>query len=74
MNNISESDGKNDYRYYQIDYPTAVLSTVLTISSHPDNNWVTWIVSIDKSKFLTGIGLDWRGVDYIDLNIVSAGF
>ena len=70
-----ESNGKTDYKYYTIEYTSHCLTNLCTVNCEPENyNWISYIISIDKSKFLTGVGLDWRGVEYIDLNIISAGF
>ena len=72
-----ESDGETDYIYYPIEYTTNVFSTLLTINRFPKyENWICWLISIDKSKFIDGISKD-KNADPgqpIVFNLISVGF
>ncbi len=69
-----ESTSMTDYIYFPIEYPTKVYSTVLTPNLMcPVND--TWVIPIDKSKFICGINNDTRtGTNLGIINLLSIGF
>ena len=70
-----ESNNENDYIYYPIEYTIKVFSTLTTLSYFPNENYCTWVKSIDKSKFIAGIGDDDIGGDVPgSCSVITVGF
>ena len=68
-----ESNGQNDYIYYPIEYRVKALSTLVTMSQFPNAEYSTWVILIDKSKFLNGVGKNYiSGNGHV--TIISVGF
>ena len=69
-----ESNGMSDYIYYPIEYPSMVLTNIATMNILTGNS--VWIISIDKSKFISGSRDDDNGTagDPTIVNTISIGF
>ncbi len=74
-----ESMGLSDYVYYPIEYTTNAFSTVVTFSKYSEatmTNLMTWVLLVDKTKFLDGFGSDSIGGphDEARFTVLSVGF
>ena len=71
-----EANSKTDYGYFPIEYPTSAFSTLLTTRIFPGSENTTWVITIDKQKFLTGNGCNYitgnRNINVF--NLISIGF
>lgn len=71
-----ETSGEKSYIYYPIEYVHGAFSNVIAFNTLPPaDNWVPWIKSIDKSKFLDGMCADYAGTQQnILFDLISVGF
>ena len=69
-----ESNGETDCIYYPIEYTNKALANVITIAFHPNGEYTTWVIPIDKSKFLDGYAADWEKDSTFRFSFISIGF
>lgn len=69
-----ETRSKTDYIYYPIAYPSKTLTIMISASDIRYRD--PWVISVDNTKFLDGVGGDYAAgdPDYIVFNILSIGF
>ena len=72
-----QSNGKTDYIYYPIEYPTKALSSVISFCVFRDAEGWAWLLPIDKSKFISGDNEDYNAgstTGKIMFNVICVGF
>ena len=60
--------------YYPIEYTNKALANVITMAFHPNGEYRSWVIPIDKSKFLDGFAADWEKDSTFRFSFISIGF